>query len=114
MHAAAAHARTADALPTRPAQIGQAGPVTTGFSLTDAPTSGVASVVTTQARSMMRLNSVVAGNVNWGYSSAREWTNIYECTGVSAGAFCYTALGCVTCCVSSPPPSAIVSSPTTT
>jgi hypothetical protein len=75
-------------------QIGQAGPVTAGFSLTDTPTSGVASVVTTQFRSMMRLNTVVAGNVNWGYSSAKEWTNVYSCTGASVGAFCYSTLGC--------------------
>jgi hypothetical protein len=75
-------------------QIGQAGPVTTGFSLTDTPASGVATVVSTQYRSMTRRNAVVAGNVNWGYSSANEWTNVYTCTGNSAGAFCYSALGC--------------------
>lgn len=74
--------------------MGQAGPVLAGFTVTDNPASGTAVVSSTQYRSMTRLNTVVAGNVNWGYSSANEWTNVYTCTGASVGSFCYSALGC--------------------
>ena len=100
-HDAHAHRRAAHISPLSAPQIGQAGPVTTGFSLTDTPTTGVSSVVTTQFRSMMRLNTVVAGNVNWGYSSTKEWTNVYGCTGASVGAFCYSTLGCARAAASS-------------
>jgi hypothetical protein len=67
------------------------------------PTTGVSSVVTTQFRSMMRLDTVVAGNVNWGYSSTKEWTNVYGCTGASVGAFCYSTLGCARAAAGSQP-----------
>ena len=73
-----------------PTQIGQAGPVTTGFSVTENP---AASVTTTQAHSMTRANTVVAGNVNWAYSAAKEWGNVVTCAG--SGPTCYSFLGCV-------------------
>ena len=49
-------------------------------------------MVSTGFRAIMRANTVVAGNVNWAYSSLNEWTNVYTCTGTSAGAYCYTVL----------------------
>ena len=73
-------------------QVGTAGPITTGFAVTDNVASGTPSVVTTGYRAIMRANTVVAGNVNWAYSSVNEWTNVYTCTGTSAGAYCYTVL----------------------
>ena len=76
--------------------------MTTGFSITDNPTAGAATVLTTNFRAMMRQNSIVAGNVNWGYSNLKEWTNVYTCTGSSLGAYCYSALACVPRAVAPP------------
>jgi len=55
-------------------------------------TATSATVTSTGYRSIMRANTVVAGNANWAYSGLREWTNVYTCTGASAGAYCYTVL----------------------
>ena len=79
-------------------QIGEAGPLTTSFVFTSLVTSaGAADTVGTQgytsAYSLYRANTVVAGNVNWAYSSVNEWSPQVPC--LSTSAYCYTFLGCV-------------------
>jgi hypothetical protein len=81
----------ASAFLARALQVGTAGPITTGFAVTDV-TATSSTVTNTGFRSIMRANTVVAGNANWAYSSLKEWTNVYTCTGASAGAYCYSVL----------------------
>jgi hypothetical protein len=90
--AAAVCAAPAHIFLARVPQVGTAGPITTGFDVANnAATSST--VTNTGFRSIMRANTVVAGNANWAYSSLKEWTNVYTCTGgATAGAYCYTVL----------------------
>ena len=72
--------------------------MTSSFIFTSQVTSaGAADIIGTQgytsAYSLYRANTVVAGNVNWAYSSVYEWSPQVPC--LSTSAYCYTSLGCV-------------------
>jgi len=69
--------------------FGSVGPVSPSFTVSDSPTTTVG----TEAHSLLRNYSVVAGNANWQYGSLNEWQLGLTCTGVSAGKYCYATLG---------------------